>query len=132
MRNINKTKIFISAEVAGRNPVANEHATTDLHCCLENLDLAFRYVEGVYNGTNETAFCVFATPGAILETIDQLVNLGRRFSQESVLVVHGDNAAELCETRTQCSAIIGTFQEVAKPEPGEDCTIADGKYYVVR
>jgi len=33
---------------------------------------------------------------------------------------------------TTCSAIIGTFQTVEQTEPGEDCTIADGIYYVVR
>lgn len=134
MRNINPTKVFISAEQAELSAVENAYRTTDLAAALENRGYSFRYVEGWFNGTPETTFCVFCTPGAILETIDELVALGARFGQASVLVVHGDNAAELVECFTSCSAVVGRFQEVdaASVEEGEDFTFADDKYYVVR
>ena len=132
MRQLNPTKIFLSAYETTNSQDSNEHATTDLHCALDAAGLTFRYVDDVFNGIPETTFCVFATPGQILETIEACIALGRVFGQDSVLVVHGDNAAELCECSTDCSAIIGTFQQVAAPASGEDCTIADGKFYVVR
>lgn len=132
MRTINPTKVFISAERFDCSDTENEHRTTDLHGSLENRGYSFRYVAGHFNGKAETSFCVFCKPGAILETIDELVAVGARFGQDSVLVVHGDNAAELVECYTTCSALIGRFQEVDRPEPGEDYTVADSKYYVVR
>lgn len=132
MRQINPTKIFISAERFDCSDTENEHRTTDLHGSLENRGYSFRYVAGNFNGKAETSFCVFANPGEILDTIDALVAIGCRFGQDSVLVVHGDNTAELVECFTSCSATIGTFQEVERPEAGEDYTVADAKYYVVR
>jgi hypothetical protein len=47
--------------------------------------------------------------------------------------VHGDDAAEICECDTDCSAIIGTFQRIAgEPEIGEDYSLIDETFYVVR
>jgi len=132
MRQINQTKIFVSAERHDETETENQHRSTDQHAKLENAGYSFRYVDGCYSAAFETAFCVFATPGQILDTIDDVVTLAREFQQDTVLVVHGENAAELVEVNTTCSAITGTFQTVEHPEPGQDCTIADGIYYVVR
>jgi hypothetical protein len=97
----------------------------------EHVD-GFREVDGVYAGRSETSFLVWLKPGHILEGIDELTALGSEFNQSTVLVVHCDNAAELVECDTECSAIIGTFQRVEDVTPGEDCSIVDGAVYVVR
>lgn len=132
MRHLNQTKIFVSAETADATAQENALATFTLESRLTEQGFTFRHVNGCFDGRNEATFCVFATPGAILEALDTLVQEARSFGQDSVLVVHGDNAAELVECNTECSAILGTFQEVNTPEVGEDYTRADGKFYVVR
>ena len=137
MRNIKPTKVFISAARDILSATVNESRSSELACELALLDevSSFREVVGCYDGTHEPAFCVFLKPGCILEGVDRLVELAAAWDQYSILVVHGDDAAELCEVGTECSAILGRFQVLPDgeaPTPGEDYTFVDGRYYVVR
>lgn len=134
MRNIKPTKIFFSAEREDRSAVDNAMcalAAFDLAKECENFD-SVRECEGRFNGQPETTVIAFARPGCILEAIDSALEIARKFRQDSILVVHGDDAAELVECDTECSAIIGTFQRTQRIEPGEDFSIIDGNTYVVR
>jgi len=137
MRNLKSTKVFISAARPNQTLTETALAHDGLRIALESSSHleAVREVAGCFDGNLEPAFCVFVRPGHILEAIDACVIFASAWDQESVLVVHGDDAAELCETETDCSAIIGTFTRLpdgVKPEPGEDYTLADSIYYVVR
>jgi len=134
MRHIKATKIFFSAERPERTVVDNAMCTLaafdDAERC-EHFDTV-RECDGIFDERPESAIIAFARPGHILEAIDYARDLAGRYNQDSILVVHGDDAAELVECETECSAIIGTFQRVAERGHGEDCSIIDGDVYVVR
>ena len=135
MRHINATKVFISAYRPELTPEQATQRTFRLVQAIEALDevVGFRRVTGFFDGNFETSVIAFLQVGSILDGIDKLRDLARRFEQDSILVVHGDNAAELVECHTDSSAIIGRFQVAEDgPEPGEDYTLADSTYYVVR
>ena len=134
MRQIHTTKVFVSAERREHTLAHNSTQTCELSCDLALLDgvEAFREVNSRFGGYHETAFCCFLRPGSILETIDEIRELAGNYSQDSILVVHGDNAAELVEVDTEASAIIGRFQTTDTLHVGEDYPECDGVYYVVR
>ncbi len=137
MRNVKPTKVFISAARPNQTLAETAEAHESLRIMLESTSHveSVRQVAGCFDGNLEPAFCAFLFPGRILEGIDACTAFGSVLNQDSILVVHGDDAAELVECHTDCSAIIGRFQalpEGEKPEPGEDYTLADGRYYVVR
>ncbi len=134
MRHINATKVFISAARPNQTLEETALAHDSLRIMLESSShvSGFRQVAGCFNGELEPAFCAWLNFGHILEGIDALTAFGAVLEQDSILVVHGDGAAELVECQTDCSAILGRFVEVDKPEDGEDYTLADNRYFVVR
>lgn len=133
MRNLKPTKAVLSAYSVERSPNQNKLATCELACDLAAADYvdAYREVTGRFDGFDEESFVCWLRPGSILEGLDEIVSLARSYQQNTVLVIHGDDAAELVETETDCSAILGTFQ-AAVPKPGEDYTLVDSTFYVVR
>jgi len=135
MRNINATKVIISAYSKDNSAATNERAENELCCDLSLVDSVehVRDVEGRYQGHEECSQLCFLRPGSIQEGIDALTDLAAHYKQSSILVVHGDNAAELVGTyNNRSGTIIGTFRAVDAPLPGEDYTKADGLFYVVR
>lgn len=135
MRNVKPTKVIISAYRHGASGAANRAFFADL---LSDLTLVeeisgFREVEGRFDGYHEHSVFCWIRPGQILEGIDALTDLAREYCQSAVLVIHGDDAAELVETDGRGrTAIVGRFQAVEAPLPGEDYTKADSTFYVVR
>jgi hypothetical protein len=144
MRHFKQTKIFVSAHRATNTAKQNAIADAELACDLALIDgvevfrdivggYTYRDAHGEQRHTTEAAYVCFLRPGSILEAIDEVTELARQYRQDTVLVVHGDDAAEIVECNTDCSAIIGTFQRIAgEPEIGEDYSKIDGVFYVVR
>ena len=144
MRNIKSTKVFISAQRATNTPEQNAVSDAELGCDLTLIDgvECFRSIVGGYSYRDchgeqrqerENAYVCFLRPGGILEAIEALTELAASYGQDTLLVVHGDDAAEVIECGTTCSAIIGTFQPIpGEPDPGEDFSLVDSTYYVVR
>jgi hypothetical protein len=134
MRNMKATKVILTAYREGTPEHVNMASADNLFSDLTLVDsvVGFRAVEGRYNGNAEESIFCWLRPGDILDGIEELCALAREYSQDAILVIHGDDAAELVETHGTCSAIIGTFQAVDAPLPGEDFTKADSTYYVVR
>lgn len=128
MRNINPTKVILSAYSKERSKAQNERADSELIADLMLLESveSFRDVEGRYGGHKKCSHICFLRPGSIQEGIDELTNLAAEYLQSNILVIHGDNAAEVD------GKIVGTFQAVTKPKRGEDFTKYDGIFYVVR
>ena len=142
MRNTKRTKVFISAEKPGAcTPAENARRTSDLACDLTLEQGIERFVQVAFGtwyesgSEREIRYCAWLRPGSIVEGIDSLRELAKEYEQDSILVVHGDDAAELVECNTEHSAIIGRFQALELgdgPESGEDYTFAGGRFYVVR
>lgn len=135
MRNIKPTKVIISAYSKERTAAQNERAENTLVADLTLVDAveSFRDVTGRYDGHFEASQLCFLRPGSIQEGIDELTDLAAEYHQDCILVIHGDDAAEIVGTYANRSGkIIGTFQRVDAPNEGEDYTEADGNFYVVR
>lgn len=146
MRHLKPTKIFVSAARPNNSAAQNATAHNELGCDLALIDgvESFRDVvggytytdaEGTRRHTTEASFLVFIRPGCIIETLEAVRDTARNYRQDSILVVHGDDAAEVVECNTECSAILGTFQALPaghEPNIGEDYTLADETFYVVR
>ena len=142
MRAQKPEKVFISAYRKERTPKENQTAHDELACDLALIEgCTFRELEGVYEGQHEACYVVFpnrvaftnARGGSDIE--EHFLDLGALYGQDTILWVHGDDAAELMECRRpRGSAFIGTFQRVNEPEPHEDYTYddLDGSHYVVR
>ncbi len=134
MRNIKATKVIVSAYVSAGSLARNERETAELSGDLALVDAisAFREVTGFFDGFGETSFVCFLVPGSITEGLREVSKLAQRYQQNSILVIHGDDAAEYVEAGETDGHLIGSWQAANAPYPGEDWSLIDGTYYVVR
>lgn len=131
MRANKTTKVFISAERPEVTKAGNERATSELACDLAGEGYDFREVLGCMDGIDETAFCVFVDDPD--DTLETLRDIGRTYAQDTVLVVHGDDAAEYLDCHDPArDVIMGCLVPVERPHGFEDWHYVDGCYWVVR
>jgi hypothetical protein len=130
--NINTNKIFFSV-AQGLGTDAGQHAKVrDL---LHNLGVPYFETVGAYKGVTEQGFCVFTNSVYDLNRYLGLIKeLATREKQESILVVHNDNVAELVLLSDYTVLPIGTFRAVseaeAKAAPAWTRALAGETYYV--
>lgn len=118
MRHLNPKKILVSAHVDNPGRLSNLVRHADATCDLALVGCDFREVHGCYKGVPELA--VVTWPESPLHE-RQILELARSWNQESVLVVHPDNACELVYLQEQEHApqFIGTWQEVSAEEAAD-------------
>jgi hypothetical protein len=128
------TKVIVSAALPELSPKENSRRTSELVCDLSLLEGVehIREAMGFSDGFHAPCAVCWLNPGFILETTDAIRDAAKGYSQERILVVHSDDAVELVEVDTECSAILGTFTAVRKPRFGEDHTMIDGRFWVAR
>ena len=143
MRGLKRVKVFISAAQWAATAEANAAAHTELGKRLEDFPgvAGALPIHGRFNGTYEESYVAFLQPGDIPETISELVCLADEFEQTYVLVVWGDDAAELVNVDDELhgldsDGILGTFTalpEGVEPGPYENYSTFDRtRYFVVR
>ena len=135
MAHVHPTKVILTSYSPERGASCNERCEDELVADLTVVDAveSFQDVQGRYNGHFGCSQLCTLRPGSILDGIDALCELARFYKQSTILVIHGDNAAELVSTSPNgTGAIIGTFQQVDDLRYNEDFTKVGNLYFVVR
>ena len=123
MRHLNPTKFFISAERPDLDPVVARVRTARLESELRAAGFDLKPVVGCYARLREASFCVWTRGDANID-LQYLLSVAADFQQDTLLQVHGDNAAELHTVATPGeSELLGTFRQAREHEP------ADGESY---
>lgn len=116
MRTIERKRPFfiISAELSTLSGDENAARSEDLELDIQRLvEHDYKLVDGVYKGSKEQSYVVFCDEDT---TLDTPLTLGKKYGQESILIVDSDRNSTLvfCNTlEGQCS---GTFKAVSKYE----------------
>jgi hypothetical protein len=120
--------VTLSAHLSSSTPEQNAEATKGLHHDVRALCLKHEHATGVYKGSAEPSIVVYAQT---LHDVLGLINLGRKYNQECVLVV-ADNTATL--VYSDSLSIIGhAWAQVALADTYEldAYTYIDGHYFVI-
>lgn len=106
MREIKPTIFILSAEHPEHGGRANCDDSCELNDLLLDAGLAYREVEGYFNGHRETAFLVV---GAGAE--HEVQQLASNYNQTAYLRSDGDRNTYLCNPDTSEETFIGTLRE---------------------
>ena len=120
--------VTLSAHLSSSTPEQNAEATKGLHHDVRALCLKHEHATGVYKGSAEPSLVVYATT---VHEVQALINLGRAYDQECVLVVADDEAVLVYNDSL---AIIGTqWAQVGLADTYEleNYTYIDGHYFVI-
>jgi len=119
----------ISAELSTLNAEGNAPRTAALRRDLDKAGARFASVLGSYKGSRENSFAVLLPTYAGWHAVQVL---GRRYDQESVLLVNADRSAALHYYDGRCESV-GTWTAVDSVE-GLDAWTQDGsgQYYAVK
>lgn len=110
MRNQNMPFVIVSCFDSNRSSEANEKEHNSILSTLKTIGRPFFEVIGCYKGIKEKSIVVHLDNFNTANTIAQLNR------QDSILIVHSDNTAELefCKTGTRVK--IGTWRNCTKQE----------------
>jgi hypothetical protein len=122
-------RLFLSAHreqfSESENATRNEALKQDL------LNLGVRKVQdvkGCYKGIEEDSFAVLK--GNV--ELKPIFELARKYQQESVLLETMTGFCYLVYANGELQEEIGSMFQVDKPNDGEDYSIIEGKFYVIR
>jgi hypothetical protein len=136
-----KPGTFMEREGTARN----RQATAQCHLALEERHIAFKHIQGCYNGTTEESFLVpigvytdapYALPYSKQEVCAVVARLARVYSQQSVLLRREDGSCALLDPHADFAIIkeIGWWREVselaATQEPGYTFDPETNRYYI--
>jgi len=119
MHNVNNNPfVLISAELSSLSQEENKQRTEELLARLQRADMAFKKVQGKYQGTTETSYLVVAMTASDRTFLEIL---GKEYGQECILYVDRDRLATLIYSDKVTP--IGSFKLISKDkEPTGDYT----------
>lgn len=126
--------VIMSAEVKGLSPFQNSYRTEQMAMWLGEVGLAWKAVEGVWNGTKEMSFVVTYRTD---EELGQLIDLAKLYDQEAILYADQERNAYLLRQVGPSSVdsigkLVTKAGRLPDPEPTAYTRELDGSlYYVV-
>ncbi len=121
--------IIISAQTSEASAAKDRNSLTS---DLVKLGITFHHVRGCYKGVEEDSFLIHG------KHLDEAVTLGKKYGQESLLLVNAYSVASLYSLPTADgdtnTHVIGTFlsctEELAKEQTGWTRSDAGQYYYI--
>lgn len=124
-------RLFLSAHRPEFTSHANNLRNEALKQDLENLYLRqVQDVKGCYKGIVEDSFAVII--GNSKASVGDVLELAKKYDQESILLETMTEDCYLIYMNGDAPEMIGGMFQVDKPNDGEDYSIIDGKFYVIR
>ncbi len=119
-------RIFISAERSELTTEENAERTEVLDNVLTELEFNFESVFGKYEGKNEASFVVYT-----ISRIPELMQLMKRFEQDSILVVDNNSSGMLIMSSGALKNLEGRFVKVDSSRVADLSAYSkiDGQYY---
>lgn len=125
--NNKKRVILISAELSSLSKEANHSRTVGLEAILSWKGYKFSKALGSYKGSLETSFVVDASE----DIVNNLMDIAKTASQESILVVNEDRKATLLYCNGK-SEVLGEMIHIEPSEAIDSYTLVNGNYFKVK
>lgn len=126
MKNL-KRVVLISAELSNLSKETNMSRTVGLEAVLSWKGYKFTKALGSYKGSQETSFVVDASE----DIVNNLLEIAKTASQESILVVNEDRKASLLYPSGK-SEFLGEMIHIEPSEAIDSYTLVNGNYFKVK
>jgi hypothetical protein len=122
--------VILSGEVYGLGELQNEQRTQNLQECLNDLNMDYKRVIGVYKGSVETSFIVLAPDLQHYYTLKDLAF--KSFNQESILHQNSQGISCLIYTDNRVEEL-GQLKQISeeKARSLDSYTMVDNQYYAI-